>query len=189
VNVFPTRADHNGNVYVHEAPGDRRRTRAGRGRSDPDAESAGALKSAVRDFPFADAFDIVYSWGVLRLAALIRREGPVAVQAWLPMMNVVGGLAALLTRTPFAGGEQCCEPPDRRVATTLEKAVLARAAGDGGQLARRGRVRALPAGAAGAGARHPQRHRGRAARASVRRVVSGAACDARVLRSGRAGRD
>lgn len=65
---------------------------------------------------------------VLRLAALIRREEPVAVQAWLPMMNVVAGLAALLARTPFAGGEQCCELPDRRVATTVEKLVLARAA-------------------------------------------------------------
>ena len=65
---------------------------------------------------------------MLRLAALIRRERPLAVQAWLPMMNVVAGLAARLTRTPFAGGEQCCELPDRRLATTLEKAVLARSA-------------------------------------------------------------
>jgi len=65
---------------------------------------------------------------VLRLAALIRRERPMAVQAWLPMMNVVAGMAALLTRTPFAGGEQCCELPNRRLATGLEKAVLARAA-------------------------------------------------------------
>jgi glycosyltransferase involved in cell wall biosynthesis/O-antigen/teichoic acid export membrane protein len=65
---------------------------------------------------------------VLRLAALIRRERPLVVQAWLPMMNVVAGLASLLTRTTFAGGEQCCELPGAAFATSLEKAVLARAA-------------------------------------------------------------
>ncbi|HKP75436.1 MAG TPA: glycosyltransferase [Longimicrobiaceae bacterium] len=67
---------------------------------------------------------------VPRLAALIRRVRPAVVQSWMPMMNVVAGLAAGLTRTPFAGGELSCGDVSLRGwKTRLEAAVLARYAG------------------------------------------------------------
>jgi glycosyltransferase involved in cell wall biosynthesis len=63
------------------------------------------------------------------LVRLIRRVRPLAVQAWMPMMNVAAGIAARWARTPFSGGEQCCAHlPRLSWKPRLEAAVLARAA-------------------------------------------------------------
>ncbi|MFP6645344.1 MAG: glycosyltransferase, partial [Candidatus Latescibacterota bacterium] len=42
-----------------------------------------------------------------RSAQLIRKLDPIAVQTWLPMMDVVGGMAALVAGVPWIVSERC----------------------------------------------------------------------------------
>jgi hypothetical protein len=44
-----------------------------------------------------------------RLVATIRRVKPDIVQCWLLQMEVLGGLASMLTRTPWVFSERSCE--------------------------------------------------------------------------------
>jgi len=44
---------------------------------------------------------------VPRMLRLIREVRPLAVQTWLPMMDIVGGAAALLARVPWIVSERC----------------------------------------------------------------------------------
>lgn len=63
------------------------------------------------------------------LVSLIRRVRPAVVQSWMPMMNIVAGIAAGMARAPFAGGELSCGHVSLRGwRTRLETAVLARSA-------------------------------------------------------------
>ena len=45
---------------------------------------------------------------VLQMAALIRRLQPDVLQTWLQQMDVLGGVAAQLTRVPWVMTERCC---------------------------------------------------------------------------------
>ena len=63
------------------------------------------------------------------LVALMRRHRPDVVQTWLPQMDVLGGLAAWLTRSPWVLSERCASEAYRgRITDRLLRATAGRAA-------------------------------------------------------------